>query len=63
MPCLEPVITTAAGEVALTVVKKVVMPLMTPKRLTSRISWKEAGSSHELRGPMPAFRARRLILP
>ena len=50
IPCLEPVMTMAEVDeaaVSLTTGRKVLMPLMTPKKLDARIVWKLATLSQE----------------
>jgi hypothetical protein len=42
---------------------RVLSPFMTPKRLTERIFWKYAESPQVPFAVVPAFRARREILP
>lgn len=67
MPCLEPVITTLAGELEdeelVTRGKRVDRPLITPKRLTSIVLWKYDASFHDPFRPIPAFKTRRESLP
>lgn len=63
IPCLEPVIMILDGVWEVTRGRSVEIPFMTPKRLTAIIFWKYWGSDQVPLRPMPAFRARRLILP